>query len=167
MKTHKVPFDIYIPATVNRAAVKVDTITIEVIGATVEDGMVTPASMTLIEKTQARYMGLLIGEDIVALREKLGVTQDQLSDALGCGKKSISRWENGREFPTQLVNSLLRLLEEDKISITDLRSVRQPRTASCEKIIHFIGSRRSAPRTYDLKAGWKRSSATVTEPLAM
>lgn len=167
MKTHKIPFDIYIPATENRAAVKVDTITIEVIGDTAESGMVSPDSMALIEKTQARYMGLLVAEDIVALRQKLGVTQDQLSDALGCGKKSISRWENGREYPTQLVNSLLRLLEEDKISLTDLRSVRQPRIDSCEKIIHFIDSRRSAPRTYDLKAGWKRSAAAVTEPLAM
>jgi|688.fasta_scaffold37775_5 putative zinc finger/helix-turn-helix YgiT family protein len=167
MKTHKLPFDIYIPATENRAAVKVDTITIEVIGESADDGMVTPASMALIEKTQARYMGLLVAEDIIALRNRLGVTQDQLSDALGCGKKSISRWENGREYPTQLVNSLLRLLDEDKISLADLRSVRQPRTASCEKIIHFIDSRRSAPRTYDLKAGWKRGSATVTEPLAM
>lgn len=167
MKTHKIPFDIYIPATENRVAVKVDTITIEVIGDPAGDGMVTPASMALIEKTQARYMGLLVAEDIVALRQRLGLTQDQLSDALGCGKKSISRWENGREYPTQLVNSLLRLLEEDKISLADLRSVRQSRTTSCEKIIHFIDSRRSAPRTYDLKAGWKRSSATVAEPLAM
>lgn len=40
-KTHKIPFGIYIPATENRVAVKVDIITIEVIGDPAGDGMVT------------------------------------------------------------------------------------------------------------------------------
>ncbi len=72
-------------------------------------------------------MGLLAGLDICALRERLGYSQDQLSELLGCGKKSLSRWENGREYPSQSVNTLLRLLEEKKVTPEDLRSVRQPR----------------------------------------
>jgi putative zinc finger/helix-turn-helix YgiT family protein len=167
MKTTTVPFDIYIPATGNRAAIKVDTIRIEVITDAFGNEMVTPESTALIEKTQARYMGLMVAEDIRDLRNRLDVSQDQLSDALGCGKKSLSRWENGREYPSQLVNTLLRLLEEDKVTLADLRSVRQPRITPCAKITHFIDSRRNAPRTYDLQAGWKRSAAAVTEPLAM
>ncbi len=59
-------------------------------------------------------MGLLADSDIRALRERLSLWQDQLSDLLGCGKKSLSRWENGREYPSQLVNTLLRLLQEKK-----------------------------------------------------
>ena len=42
MKTKKVPFDIYIPATEHRAAVKVDTIQIEVISDASGNEMVTP-----------------------------------------------------------------------------------------------------------------------------
>lgn len=167
MKSKQIPFDIYIPATAHRAAVKVDTITIEIIADESGNEMVTPASTELIEKTQARYMGLLVAEDIIALRESLNVTQNQLSEALGCGKKSISRWENGREYPSQLVNSLLRLLEEGKISLADLRAVRQPRLADSCKIVHFIDSRRNAPRTYNIMAGWRNSDAAITEPLAM
>jgi DNA-binding transcriptional regulator YiaG len=126
MKTRKVPFDIYLPATEHRAAVKVDTIRIEVYTDDFGSEMVTPASTQLIEKTQARYMGLLAAEDIRALRERHGLSQDQLSDLLGCGKKSLSRWENGREYPSQLVNTLLRLLADDVITPDDLRAVRQP-----------------------------------------
>lgn len=129
MKTRKVPFDIYLPATQHRAAVKVDTIRIEVYTDEFGSEMVTPESTQLIEKTQARYMGLLAAEDIRALRERYGLSQDQLSDLLGCGKKSLSRWENGHEYPSQLVNTLLRLLAEYIITPDDLRRVRQPLAA--------------------------------------
>jgi DNA-binding transcriptional regulator YiaG len=126
MKIKKVPFDIYIPATEYRAAVKVETIEIEVYSDDFGNEMVTPESSILIDKTQARYMGLLAAADIRALRERIGISQDQLSDLLGCGKKSLSRWENGHEYPSQLVNTLLRLLEANMVTPEDLRSVRQP-----------------------------------------
>ncbi|MCF7673825.1 MAG: type II toxin-antitoxin system MqsA family antitoxin [Akkermansiaceae bacterium] len=163
MKTKKVPFDIYIPATEHRPAVKVDTIFIDVYTDDFGSEMVTTTSTELIQKTQARYMGLLAGADIRALRERLEVSQDQLSDLLGCGKKSLSRWENGREYPSQLVNTLLRLLETNKVTPEDLRSVRQPRLTNCEKIIHFIGNRRNAPHTYT--GEWCQDSGT--KPIAM
>ena len=131
MTTKHVPFDIYIPATEHRAAVKVNTIQIDVYTDDFGNEMVTPESSILIDKTQARYMGLLADSDIRALRERLSLSQDQLSDLLGCGKKSLSRWENGREYPSQLVNTLLRLLEEKIVTPEDLRRVRQPRQPNC------------------------------------
>jgi putative zinc finger/helix-turn-helix YgiT family protein len=167
MKTTTVPFDIYIPASENRPAIKVETIHIEVITDAYGNEMVTPESTVLIEKTQARYMGLMVAEDIRNLRERLSLSQDQLSDALGCGKKSLSRWENGREYPSQVVNTLLRLLEEDKVTLADLRAVRQPRITPCEKITHFIDRRQNAPRTYEIRRMWKHTDPSVAEPLAM
>jgi DNA-binding transcriptional regulator YiaG len=167
MKTRKVPFDIYIPATEHRSAVKVETIEIDVYTDGSGNETVTPESSALIDKTQARYMGLLAAEDIRALRERHCLSQDQLSDLLGCGKKSLSRWENGREYPSQLVNTLLRLLEDKKVTPEDLRSVRQPRLTNCEKIVHFIGNRQNAPRTYNLVGAWCQTSATGPEPIAM
>jgi putative zinc finger/helix-turn-helix YgiT family protein len=166
MKTRKVPFDIYIPATEHRAAVKVETIEIDVYTDGSGNETVTPESSALIDKTQARYMGLLAAEDIRALRERHALSQDQLSDLLGCGKKSLSRWENGREYPSQLVNTLLRLLEDKKVTPEDLRSVRQPRLTNCEKIVHFIGNRQKAPHTYNLAGAWCQT-ASSPEPIAM
>jgi len=165
MKANQVPFAIYIPATEHRAAVKVNTIQIDVYTDDFGNEMVTPESSILIDKTQARYMGLLADSDIRALRERLSLSQDQLSDLLGCGKKSLSRWENGREYPSQLVNTLLRLLEEKKVTPEDLRSVRQPRMTNCDKIVHFIGNRRNAPRTYT--GEWAKSPGETSEPTAM
>jgi DNA-binding transcriptional regulator YiaG len=155
MKTKKVPFDIYIPATEHRAAVKVDTIQIDVITDDSGNERVTPESTALIDKTQARYMGLLAGSDIRALRKRLGYSQDRFAELIGCGRISPSRWENGHEFPSQLVNTLLRLLNEERITPEDLRAVRQPRASDCDKIVHFIESRRDAPRTYALDKRWK------------
>ena len=158
MKTKRVPFDIYIPATEHRPAVKVDTIQIEVYADAFGNEMVTPESTILIDKTQARYMGLLAGADIRALRERLGVSQDQLSDVLGCGKKSLSRWENGREYPSQLVNTLLRLLETNKVTPEDLRAARQPRLTQCEKIVHVPPVEASAPQPPASRPPSKRPS---------
>ena len=69
-------------------------------------------------------MGLLAGSDIRVLRESFDYSQDQLPDLPNCGKKSLSRWENGKEYLSQLVNTLLRLLEQEIVTPEDLRSVR-------------------------------------------
>lgn len=167
MKTKKIPFDIYLPSTLERAAVKVETITIEVYTDAFGNEMVTPESTALIDKTQARYLGLLAAEDILALRKRLGLSQDQLADRLGCGKKSLSRWENGREYPSQLVNTLLRLLEEQRITVDDLAAVREPRSPQKTKIIPFLNSRTNAPGTYNLGKSWKLSSTDVPNLIAM
>lgn len=123
------PFDIHMPATENRAARKVATIDVQLRVDEDGDEVLTSESLDLIDKTQARYMGLLIGEDIRALRERLKLSQDELSDLLGCGKKSLSRWENGHGYPSQLVNTLLRLLDEEFLSIASLRAVHEPRAS--------------------------------------
>ncbi len=56
MKTKQVPFDIYIPATTQKAAVKVDTILIEIYTDDFGNEMVTTESTKLIDKTQAHYI---------------------------------------------------------------------------------------------------------------
>ncbi len=159
METKTVPFDIYIPASENREAIKVTTIDIEVVTDQHGDEMITPESSERIDKTQARYMGLLAGEDITALRKKLGLTQNQFSEQLGCGKKSLSRWENGHEFPTQLVNTLLRLLDEERVDLSDLKATRQPRIEASDKIVQFVHKRRAAPKTYHLPSESQKSGS--------
>jgi len=158
MNTKKVPFDIYIPASEHREAIKVAEIEIEVLVDASGQEMVTPESSELIDKTQARYMGILAGADIKALRKKLELSQDQLSDLIGCGKKSVSRWENGHEYPSQVINTLLRLMEDGYVDLHTIQSTRQRRAVDCDNVIRFIEQRREAPKTYDLAHGWGRSS---------
>ena len=128
MKTKKIPFDIYLPATGERPARHAETIEVEVYGRPGNE-FLTPESSDLIESTRARHLGFLHGKDIKALRKRLRLTQSQLAERLGCGKKSLSRWENGRGFPSGLVNTLLRLLDEGHVTLRELEAVSGPRTA--------------------------------------
>ncbi len=72
MKTKKVPFDIYIPANEHRDAIKATTIHIEVLADANGQETITPESSELIDKTQARYMGLLTGVDILGTAQANG-----------------------------------------------------------------------------------------------
>jgi DNA-binding transcriptional regulator YiaG len=121
-------FDIFIPATENRPAIKATTITVQVRLDEDGDEILTPESLELVEKTQARYLGILTGSDIRTLRERLKLSQGELSELLGCGDKSLSRWENGHGYPSQLVNTLLRALDEGLLTPSQLRHLQQPRT---------------------------------------
>ena len=53
METKQVPFDIYLPATAQREAVKVETIQIEVVTDGSGQEVITPESSALIDKKQS------------------------------------------------------------------------------------------------------------------
>lgn len=126
--TKKVPFEIYLPATVDTPAKWMETIEVEVYENFGEE-FLTPESSELIERTRARHMGFLHGKDIRDLRKHLRLTQDELSALLDCGKKSLSRWESGRGLPSGIVNKLLRLLDEGHVTVESLNAVTGPRLA--------------------------------------
>ena len=52
----KVPFDIFIPATISSEAIKVETIQVDVIIDKHGNELLTPDSEALIDKTQAQYL---------------------------------------------------------------------------------------------------------------
>lgn len=51
-------------------------------------------------------------ESIHALRERLGMTQQQMSDELGTRQQTISEWETGMYRPRGGMNRLLSLVAE-------------------------------------------------------
>ena len=46
---------------------------------------------------------LKLGENIVLMRKKAGITQDELASFLGVTKASVSKWENGQSMPDILL----------------------------------------------------------------
>lgn len=42
------------------------------------------------------------GQQVVELREQLGLTQQQLATELGVSFATVNRWENGKTEPSQL-----------------------------------------------------------------
>jgi putative zinc finger/helix-turn-helix YgiT family protein len=94
--------------------------------------LLTEEAIELIETTKARYLGLLLPEEIKDLRRRLDLTQKQMAELLQAGEKSYTRWESGNARPSRMVNLLLRLLFESKVAVEALRSVGCPRSPGAE-----------------------------------
>ena len=92
----------------------------------IQDWVLTPDAEAMIEDTKARHMGLLTPTGIKQLRENLGLTQAQLSELLKIGEKTWTRWESGRQRPSQSLNLLLRGLQTGVITPYALRQLGQP-----------------------------------------
>lgn len=58
---------------------------------------------------KAHYGGLLLGEDILALRKRYGLTQQDASKIFGKGKIAFSRYENEVTYPDDSTTLLLQL----------------------------------------------------------
>ncbi len=57
---------------------------------------------------EAKYGHLLLGEEIVALRKKYGLTQQAAAKIFGKGKIAFSRYENETSYPDQSTTKLLK-----------------------------------------------------------
>ncbi|MFA6959390.1 MAG: helix-turn-helix domain-containing protein [Opitutaceae bacterium] len=79
--------------------------------ATINEWLLTPEAMDEIEATKARHMGLLTADEIRTLRERLKLTQAHMAELLKIGAKTWTRWETGKQRPSQSLNLLLRALQ--------------------------------------------------------
>lgn len=103
------PFEVTIPTPDGEAVV--DRIKIDVPmewDEDIHDWTLSPEAEALIETTKARHMGLLLPEQLLALRERLGLTQKAIGDLFQLGAKSWTRWETGAQRPSRSINLLLR-----------------------------------------------------------
>ena len=80
----------------------------------------TGDALKTIDKTKARYMGILLPTEIRELRGRFDMTQQGMSRLLRIGDKTYTRWENGRERPSQSMNLLLTALWDGKLDVNDL-----------------------------------------------
>jgi len=88
--------------------------------------ILTPEAHDLIESTQARYMGLMLPEQLKVLRKKLGLTQHQLAELLQVGEKSYTRWETGKDRQSRSINLLLCALRDGRLTLPYLKSLQKP-----------------------------------------
>ena len=79
-------------------------------------------SIALLDKARARHLRVLAPQELAALRERLGLTQQQIAGLFQIGEKTWSRWETGREIPSRSLNLLLTALYEGKIDVAYLRA---------------------------------------------
>ena len=89
----------------------------------IHDWTLTPEAESLIETTKARYMGLLLPEQLRSLRERLGLTQKAIGDLFQIGAKSWTRWETGAQRPSRSINLLLRAVYNGWITPQQLQDL--------------------------------------------
>jgi putative zinc finger/helix-turn-helix YgiT family protein len=79
-------------------------------------------AVSVAVKRQARVTaGLLTPEEIVAIRQKLGLSQNELERLFGLGSKVVTRWETGRVVQSKAADVALRLLALDPENLKRLR----------------------------------------------
>ena len=101
------------------------------------EGFVTPEQMRFharaVKNEVRRIHGLLPPEKIVAIREKLGLTQTEMEDALGTGPKVVVRWESGKVIQSRGHDNMFRLLDRDPSVVKSLRKIQDIRSTEQEK----------------------------------
>lgn len=85
-------------------------------------------------KNAVRQMyGLLPPERIVAIREKLGLTQTQLEHLFDQGPKVVTRWETGRVIQNKNADTILRMLDRDPELLSLVKEIEKARLRAQRK----------------------------------
>lgn len=83
-------------------------------------------ALEVLDNVKARHMGLILPDGIKELRERLDLTQKEISGLLQIGEKTWTRWETGRERPSRSMNLLLQAVYDGKIDTNYLQIMRDP-----------------------------------------
>jgi putative zinc finger/helix-turn-helix YgiT family protein len=74
-----------------------------------------------------RLSGLLAPEQILAIREKLSLTQTQLEHLFDQGPKVVTRWESGRVIQNKNADTILRMLDRNPKLLSLVKEIEKAR----------------------------------------
>lgn len=94
----------------------------------------------LLKDFQRKVDGLLSGDQIKAIRLKLGLTQEQLADIVGGGLKSLARYESGKVCQSKGMDNLLRILEAYPETLKVIQKKQEVITGSA-KVVYIKDAR--------------------------
>lgn len=79
-------------------------------GETVSPYSITNINIKIMYDEYKKRIGLLTSKEIIAIRKKLNLTQEGLARLMGCGLKTITRYENGA-IQDRVFDNFIRCLE--------------------------------------------------------
>lgn len=123
-------------------------------------------AMATIEAARYRHLGLMLPAELLALRERLDLTQAEIGALLRIGAKSWTRWETGLQRPSQVINLLLKLLDAGLVSPRQLDQIGAEPADWSRQFLHLAhGGQEEKPVALD----GLRSAAgeEVAEPMAI
>lgn len=80
----------------------------------------------LLKDFQRKVDGLLTGQQIKEIRNKLGLTQEQMAEIVGGGLKSFARYESGQVCQSKGMDNLLRILDAYPEMLNVIRKKEEP-----------------------------------------
>lgn len=150
-----------------RVEVKLQTSQCDACGETTTKASQQKENLRVLAERKVHYGKLLLGEEILALRKRYGLTQQQASVLFGKGKIAFSRYESETTYPDESTTLLLKLAIErpDVVkSLADSAGVELPLwTERCEDGQRVkLRAIRSTPTPATLR-GHMRVSVPVSE----
>lgn len=85
-----------------------------------------PDAARIEHDAACRTLELLTPDQIRAIRESLGTTQEEFAELTGIGQATISRWERGRLLQNRSHDRYLRLLAENADNVRLLKEQNKP-----------------------------------------
>ena len=92
-----------------RVEVQLQTSVCNACGETTTKASQHKENLRLLAERKVHYGDLLMGEEILALRKRYGLTQQQASKVFGKGKIAFSRYESETTYPDESTTLLLKL----------------------------------------------------------
>ena len=103
-----------------RVDVKLQTSVCNACGETTTKASQHRENLRVLAGRKVHYGDLLMGEEILALRKRYGLTQQQASKVFGKGKIAFSRYESESTYPDESTTLLLKLAMERPDVMKDL-----------------------------------------------
>lgn len=100
--------------------VRLQTMACDACGETVTSASQHAENLKALAARKVHYGNLLMGEEILALRKRYGLTQQQASKVFGKGKIAFSRYESETTYPDESTTLLLTLAIERPEVMRDL-----------------------------------------------
>jgi HTH-type transcriptional regulator / antitoxin MqsA len=94
----------------------------------------------LLKDFQRKVDGLLTGQQIRTIRKKLGLTQEQMSEIVGGGLKSLARYESGQICQSKAMDNLMRILDAYPEMLNVIRKKEEPLVPETDSEAISIGS---------------------------
>lgn len=103
-----------------RVEVKLQTSVCDACGEATTKASQHKENLRTLAERKVHYGDLLMGEEILALRRRYGLTQQQASRVFGKGKIAFSRYESETTYPDESTTLLLTLAMERSEVMKDL-----------------------------------------------
>ena len=85
-----------------------------------------PEAARIRHEAICRALGLLTPAEILAVRERLNLTQAEFARLTRLGEATISRWERGRLLQNPAMDRYLRLIAHNEENVIFLRRLQEP-----------------------------------------